>query len=105
MTKVVNLNKEDYDVYIGSKNENNSGYFNNPIAINKECPVCLGVHTFNNTTLSCYEEYLRYRINTDKVFMNSVKNLHNKVLGCTCKPSACHGDILSIYIKRLNRNN
>jgi hypothetical protein len=33
---------------------------------------------------------------------NNVKKIQGKVLGCHCKPAACHGDILAAYVNSLD---
>ena len=42
------------------------------------------------TALEKYEEHIR---NTPELY-NNLHELEGKVLGCWCKPSQCHGDIL-----------
>ena len=37
-----------------------------------------------------YEEYIRSKPS----LMNSIGELNGKVMGCWCKPSPCHGDVL-----------
>lgn len=49
MTKVVNLRKEDYDVYIGRAGKGQEGYFGNPFRID-----------FNETREGSIEKYRRY---------------------------------------------
>ncbi len=105
MTKIVNLYKENYDVYIGRPGKQQDGYFGNPVAIGKSCPVCESVHTDGESTLPCYEQYLKSRLEADSDFKKRVKNLQNKTLGCFCKPKPCHGDILIKYITLLNKQN
>ena len=36
-----------------------------------------------------YEQYIR-----SSPLINDIEELRGKVLGCWCKPSPCHGDIL-----------
>ena len=101
MGKVVNLYKEPYDVYIGRPGKGQTGYFGNPIAVGKPCPLCNQTHNLSDT-LICYERYLRNRIETDERFRLAVKSLQDKTLGCFCKPKPCHGDILLKMAGELN---
>lgn len=88
--KVVNIRNENYDVYIGRFGKGQNGYFGNPIT-----------EGTRKEKLERYESYLLDRIEQDNEFREHVKNLHDKVLGCFCKPKPCHGDILLREAKRL----
>jgi hypothetical protein len=98
VTRVVNLYKEPYDVYIGRPGKGKDGYFGNPISCGEECPVCAQTHQLPGDTLVCYKEYLLARTAEDPEFFYHVMNLHDKVLGCFCKPKPCHGDVLVEFI-------
>lgn len=100
-TKVVNIFKDHYDIYIGRPGKGKSGYWGNPIVINKECPMC-GLKHDREASIICYESYIEYRIGNDLEFRNKLKSLKGKVLGCFCKPKLCHGDIMIKYINILN---
>lgn len=80
--KVVNLRKEKYDAYIGRGSKwgnkfviGRDGSREEVIAKYKECILK------NDELLSCLGE------------------LKDKVLGCYCKPLACHGDVLVELVK------
>jgi hypothetical protein len=77
MTKVVHCKREPYDVYIGRGSK-----WGNPFIIGKD-----------GTREEVIELYRQY-IMTRKDLLNSLSELKGKVLGCWCKPKACHGDIL-----------
>jgi len=94
-TRVVNIRKETFDVYIGRAGHGVDGPFGNPIRIKKMCPVCLGSHTSGGGTLGCFEEWARARMVVDPDYREAVRNLWGKRLGCFCKnPNKCHGSIL-----------
>lgn len=76
MTKVVNLKKDDYDVYIGRGSK-----WGNPYKIGRDGN--------RNEVIKKYEDYIR---NSD--LYNQVEELDSKTLGCYCRPKACHGDVL-----------
>ena len=86
MKLVVNKYVDKYDVYIGRP-----GIFGNPFSVAKygreEC-------------IRLYKEYFYKRIKEDVVFKNEVLKLRGKVLGCYCKPRACHGDIIVEYLEK-----
>lgn len=87
MTKVVNIHKEQYDVYCGRKGQGEDGYYGNP---------------FNQQTreinIENYKTYFYQRLNTDTEFKRRINSLYNKKLGCFCKPKACHCDIIAEYL-------
>jgi len=81
--KVVHCKKEDYDVYIGRPSK-----WGNPFSIGKD-----------GTRKEVIQKYQNYIIANDEL-MNDLHELEGKVLGCWCKPNACHGDVL---VKLLDR--
>ncbi len=111
MCKTTNCHIKDIqpgDVYCGRgkgskwnpKNCNpvESGYWGNPIAVNKECPVCRELHKTGGSTLPCYEEYLTDRLSYDSEFSDEFIRLQGETLACFCKPKACHTDIMIKYL-------
>ena len=76
-TTVVHCKKSEYDVYIGRPSK-----WGNPFAI--------GEHGTRKEVIELYEEYIR----KNEKLMADIMELDGKVLGCFCKPSACHGDVL-----------
>ncbi len=83
MIRVVHCKKESYDVYIGRPSK-----WGNPFSIGKD-----------GDRKEVIKKYKRYLIENKKL-MNSLYELEGKVLGCWCKPKACHGDVL---VKLVNR--
>lgn len=101
MTKIVNLYKEKYDVYIGRPGKNQNGYFGNPVKLDKinKCFICNEIHEVSGSTLKCYKIYFLHRIETDIEFKEKILELKNKTLGCFCnKPENCHGNIIKEWI-------
>ncbi len=98
-TRVVNLYKEKYDVYIGRPGKGQNGYFGNPYRIGEMCSRCGELHKTGGDTLKCYKEYFYERIENDQEFYNNVCNLYGKTLGCFCKPKPCHGDLIVEWLK------
>lgn len=79
MNLVVHCKKSRYDVYIGRPSK-----WGNPFVIGRDGS--------RSTVISKYEAWLRSKPD----LINSVKSeLKDKILGCWCKPSDCHGDILA----------
>jgi hypothetical protein len=77
MTRVVHCKKEPYDVYIGRPSK-----WGNPFKEGKDGT--------REEVIDKYERYIHGR--PDLLF--DLKELKGKVLGCWCKPKACHGDVL-----------
>ena len=77
MTKVVNLRKEKYDVYIGRPSK-----WKNPFTVQQ----------YGRKESLCQYKY--YIINNPKL-LKDLHELKGKTLGCFCKPLSCHGDILA----------
>jgi hypothetical protein len=77
MTRVVNINSESYDVYIGRGSK-----WGNPYRI--------GIDGTRDEVIAKFRRYIMNHMS----LMNSLYELEGKVLGCHCKPEACHGDVL-----------
>ena len=93
--KVVNLRGDNYTVYIGRAGHGQDGFFGNPVKIDQPCGICRGVHFDRGSTLICYEIYLRKRLRESTTFRARFMALvKDDVLGCFCKPDACHGDVM-----------
>lgn len=92
-TKVVNLYKEHYDVYIGRAGKGQDGYFGNPIRLQKG--------QSRGETIAAYKQYFYARLASDTEFKQRIHELKGKRLGCFCKPNACHGDVIVEYLNTL----
>ncbi len=81
--KVVNLRKEKYDVYIsrGSKWGNK---------------FLIGRDGYREDVIRKYKEWIM----KNDYLLSCLDELKDKVLGCYCKPLACHGDILVELVER-----
>ena len=83
-TKVVNLRYEPYDVYIGR-----GSIWGNPFRI--------GVHGTREEVIIKYKWYVLNK----PTLLACLPELKGKVLGCYCKPLACHGDILVDLLEKV----
>ena len=87
-TTVVNLRYRTYDVYIGRPSE-----WGNPYAVGRDGD--------RDDVIRKHMEYLEKRIAEDPDFLEHMKKeLGGKILGCFCKPKACHGDNYVTILKR-----
>ena len=84
MSKVVHCKKEEYDVYIGRPS-----IWGNPYS-HKEKTLA---DYKSETREEAVESYKQWILNSPDL-MALIPTLKGKVLGCWCKPLACHGDIL-----------
>ena len=82
--KVFNLKKEACDVYIGRGSK-----WGNPFKIGRDGN--------RDVVIKRYRQYLRRCPH----LLAALPELEGRVLGCFCKPLACHGDVLVELIEDL----
>lgn len=87
--KVVHVNKEPYDVYIGRPSKWGNPYSHKPGTL-AQFKV--------NTVKEAIEAYEKYLLANSKL-MESLHELKGKTIGCWCKPGPCHGDIIIKLLK------
>lgn len=92
-TRVVNLYKEKFEVYIGRARYDSDGYFGNPFPLKQK-----STEEERNECLRKFREYFYERIGRDPEFRKNVELLRGKTLGCFCKPKSCHGDIIKEFL-------
>lgn len=85
-TRVINLYKEPYDVYIGRPRKGESSIWHNPFVV--------GVDGERGECVKLFEPYIREKLTSGEIPLKELKKLKGKRLGCFCKPSDCHGDVL-----------
>lgn len=78
MTKVVHCWQKHYDVYIGRPTK-----FGNPFHV--------GIDGTQEEVVHMYRAWIMSR---PKLLRAVRTELKGKILGCWCKPKACHGDVL-----------
>lgn len=99
-TKVVNVYKDQFNVYIGRAGKGKDGYFGNdhPIGF---CKICNIFH-LREQAIECFKKDFKEKIESDQEFLERVLELKDKALGCFCKNKGnelCHGDV---YVEWLN---
>ncbi len=82
--KVVNLRKEKYDVYIGRGSK-----WGNRFVIGMD-----------GNREEVIRKYRRWIMKNDCLLF-CLEELKGKVLGCFCKPLACHGDVLVELVENM----
>ena len=91
-TRVVHCKREPYDVYIGR-----GSVFGNPFAI--------GVNSWTrDDVIRLYKEWFYGRIEKMPIFKKKVLALRGQIIGCWCKPKACHGDVIVEYLENLKND-
>ncbi len=90
MTKVVHCKKEPYDVYIG-RAPGELGKWGNPYT-HKEGTTAKYKKDTREEAIEAYRDYILKGEGTH--LLKDLDELEGKILGCWCKPKACHGDIL-----------
>lgn len=86
-TKVVHCKKHHHDIYIGRPSK-----WGNPYKA--------GVDGTKSEVIKKYHDYV---LNNENL-MNSLHELDGKILGCWCKPHACHGDVLVDLVNKYVRS-
>ena len=78
-TRVVHCKKEQFDVYIGRPSK-----WGNPFKIGKD-----------GSREDVIQKYRQWILAKPQLMAQLSTELKGKTLGCWCKPSACHGDVLA----------
>lgn len=95
ITRVANKDKGDkFDIYIGRGSD-----WGNPYAV--------GFGASPGEEQNDREEAIRkFKYDFDKGYLKNSKEdaleLKGKILGCHCKPLACHGDVIADYLNSLD---
>ena len=84
MTKVVNRHREKFDVYIGRGTPFGNPYEITPIRTRDE-------------VIELYKIWFYEKIKNES-FRLRVLELKDKILGCSCSPLKCHGDIIKEWL-------
>ncbi len=85
--KVVNVNAERYDVYIGRPHPGQEWAWGNPFEIGRDGTRAEVIEKFKEFFLASDDERALW-------MRENISTLSGKTLGCWCKPKACHGDFL-----------
>lgn len=94
--RVVNKNKEGYDVYIGRGSKWGNPYTH---ISNKKTKAEFIVGSRKESI----EKFKEYLLNNEEL-MSALPELKGKRLGCYCKPKSCHGDVIVELVNNLDRN-
>lgn len=84
-TTVVNLHGEPFDVYIGRPS-----IWGNPYSLRKNAT--------EEERAECIEKFKKHFLNNPELMKRAREELKGMVLGCYCKPLACHGDVIADYV-------
>jgi hypothetical protein len=88
--KVVNLKTEDADIYVGRPSKWGNPYSHIP----GKGRIYVATREL---AISLYEQLLL----GNAELMAALPELRGKVLGCWCKPLACHGDFLLAHANKV----
>ncbi len=96
MTRVVNLRKDEYQVFIGR-----GGSWGNPFS-HLLSSLAEFIVDSREESIVRYREWITQKLKDEPALAEKMKReLKGKVLGCYCKPKACHGDILVEIVESL----
>ena len=103
-TKVVNIKKEKYDVYIGRGSTFGNPFTHMPIQ-NTLAQVQV---VSREEAIEKYKEYFYAKIEDDPEFLDDILRLKDVTLGCYCRPAKgfqgkllCHGQIIAEFLDKL----
>lgn len=85
-TRVVNRRRERFDVYIGRP-----GPWGNPFS-HKEGTLAQFRVANREEAIAKFREWF---LSQPELVARARRELRGKVLGCWCKPAACHGDVIA----------
>lgn len=89
-TTVVNKYKDKYDVYIGRFKQ--GSMFGNKFTVQEYG---------REKAIELYRKWFYRTLERNAYFKKQVLALKGKILGCYCKPKACHGDVIAEYLNSL----
>lgn len=90
-TTVVNVNTDAFDVFIGRPS-----VYGNPFIIGRDGD--------RNAVIDKFKEYW-YAPEQKSLRERALEELPEKTIGCFCKPSKCHGDIIASYVNDETKKN
>jgi len=107
-TSIVNIATDTCEVYIGRGIDKYAHMLTDSIEVGVEgwlgnphhigwCKICEKTHDRKD----CIEHFTRdfmNKVESDPEFRSSVLKIKGKVLGCYCKPKACHGDVIVAWL-------
>ncbi len=82
--RVVHVDFEDFDIYIGRNPDYGDTKWGNPFRIGRD-----------GDRATVIRKYRMWISNQDRL-MDEIWELADKILGCHCAPHACHGDVLLV---------
>ena len=96
-TSVVNYRVDKCDTYIGRPT-----IWGNPYSHKKSGTIAKFIVSSREQAINKYREYILDRLVKESDLRAAFdREIRNKILGCWCKPSSCHGDILKEIAEQL----
>lgn len=96
MTSVVNIRRDEFDVYVGRAGKGQEGTFGNPFHVQEH----------GQNALALFEDYFKKRVESDADFRAKVLALKGKRLGCFCRPIKgfcgklrCHAQVIAGWLE------
>lgn len=104
-TTVVNVKTHEFDVYIGRPARlakdprcHEYSHFANPYALTKELVAAMGEEKARAHVIEQFRQHLLKCLEDDPgTWIPRLRAIKGKVLGCWCKPAACHGDTVAEF--------
>ncbi len=96
-TEVVNMFRDDYDVYVGRPGFGEPGPFGNLHPVGRPCRLCGGRVHSPAESLACFTRDFRARLVRDPSFRAAVRALRGRRLGCYCDGTHCHAKVIAAW--------
>jgi hypothetical protein len=104
-TSIVNVKTAEFDVYIGrvarfAKDPRCHEYshFANPYSVTRLLLTTMGEEKARAHVIEQFRRHLLNCLEQDPgTWIPRLRAVKGKVLGCWCKPLACHGDVVAEY--------
>lgn len=114
LTRVVKIGTARYDEYIGRPKGQNQMHFGNPFGLPGSKVATVIVATRREAMEACWAwlEGTDYpsipnikEIEPERRLwiLDNLESLRGKILGCFCKPHACHGDIYRAFLGEITK--
>jgi hypothetical protein len=102
--EVVNLRREEYDIYIGRGDGGDAHLINTEVDERGWLGNPYTVEDFGREkSIQEFKKVFRDQLEANEEFREAVRDLDGKTLGCFCKPKDCHGDVIAEEVERLNQ--
>lgn len=104
ISRVVHCKKEKYDIYCGRPSIYGNIFSHKDVKDTIKCKTRIeAISNFRKWLLGL--DFLDLEQERRKKILDNLSSLKNKILGCWCKPMACHCDVLIELLNNKQKDN